>query len=827
MSNGVLPGYNADDARGKDILGITNEVNALASLVAAWSVEPPLAIGLFGEWGSGKTFFMRKMMDRVALLSRKARESKKRQCELGYYKNIIQIEFNAWHYAEGNLWASLVEHIFANLRVTEDEGPEAIQARRKKLLQQMQLEEEVKARAAKQKEELRLQCESAQKRAVDAKTKRKETSKELDATSLKDVWTPLNVSQAMRNTVHAELQRLGLPGATAQTAAQLRDALATATSLWGRLLVQWELIRKDAAQGQLALFLVFGVAVSIGVPLVLSWAVTKWLQTDASNILGGLLTLTGGFACSAVTWVKTYSARVSTQLDVLERLQRRPEEERARRVAELQRQVDLLAQQEVQAEQEQVGAQARIDKLKEELTGRDSDRMLTEFLQDRAAADDYRKQLGILALIRRDFERLSQLFKKQRTAEEAGTEPLEDATRINRIVLYIDDLDRCPPERVVQVLQAIHLLLAFPLFVVVVGVDARWVSQAVRQRFRRLLRNDPDARGPDRRGEAPDTHPADVSGFDDVATPHDYLEKIFQIPFWLHPMEDKACERLVEELTSKRPASPPPPKPDIGNHAVVQTDRVGEAARQPKTVEAAPEHQTTAQPDVRTPPLPVDGSSGQSANTPDAEAAVKPPDRPPPRDTPREDEQEPEVDLNPRNLDLVPDELELMRKLVPVLGRSPRAVKRFVNCYRLLKAGLTADELSTFLKEVDAGGQYEAVLLLLAIVTGTPQIGPRFFDRLSGATPDFKGMDFGTSRTTDDKSLSAFLTRMGEPHEPAARSEWQRLASFVGEHLDGQDGRLLECLREVAGRVARYSFRTGAPRDNLAHGATTSEQRTH
>ncbi len=47
----------------------------------------------------------------------------------------------------------------------------------------------------------------------------------------------------------------------------------------------------------------------------------------------------------------------------------------------------------------------------------------------------------------------------------------EDARlpRIDRIVLYIDDLDRCPEVKVVEVLQAVHLLLAYPLFVVVVG----------------------------------------------------------------------------------------------------------------------------------------------------------------------------------------------------------------------------------------------------------------------------------------------------------------------------------------------------------------------
>jgi hypothetical protein len=44
---------------------------------------------------------------------------------------------------------------------------------------------------------------------------------------------------------------------------------------------------------------------------------------------------------------------------------------------------------------------------------------------------------------------------------------------LSRIILHVDDLDRCPPHVVVDVLQAVHLLLCFPLFTVIVAVDVR------------------------------------------------------------------------------------------------------------------------------------------------------------------------------------------------------------------------------------------------------------------------------------------------------------------------------------------------------------------
>ena len=80
-----LPAYASDSTNGPDLIGITREVEAMASLVSAWSVEPPLSIGLFGEWGSGKSFFMQKMRERVRQIAAAARKSGQGQKEFGYY----------------------------------------------------------------------------------------------------------------------------------------------------------------------------------------------------------------------------------------------------------------------------------------------------------------------------------------------------------------------------------------------------------------------------------------------------------------------------------------------------------------------------------------------------------------------------------------------------------------------------------------------------------------------------------------------------------------------------------------------------------------------
>lgn len=42
-----------------DLLDIEDDVRTLSRLVLARSTHPPLAVGLFGDWGTGKTFFLR------------------------------------------------------------------------------------------------------------------------------------------------------------------------------------------------------------------------------------------------------------------------------------------------------------------------------------------------------------------------------------------------------------------------------------------------------------------------------------------------------------------------------------------------------------------------------------------------------------------------------------------------------------------------------------------------------------------------------------------------------------------------------------------------
>ncbi len=145
-----LAGFISDEINIKnDFLGFTRDVELLSSVMISKAVAPPLAIGLFGDWGSGKSHFMQSMEDKVKVLRDRAEASDSRT----FCRQVVQIRFNAWHYVDTDLWASLVSHILEKLadHINPTMGTAA---QRAQLLKELTSSQDLLARAKETKERI-------------------------------------------------------------------------------------------------------------------------------------------------------------------------------------------------------------------------------------------------------------------------------------------------------------------------------------------------------------------------------------------------------------------------------------------------------------------------------------------------------------------------------------------------------------------------------------------------------------------------------------------------------------------------------------------------
>ena len=113
QSAGYRPDVIDERQIATDAMNVAADVQALCELITSVDAVPPISIGLFGPWGSGKSFFMRLMRQDIKARSKRLANSP----DTFFCRRVKQIVFNAWHYADADLWASLITHLLEELAV--------------------------------------------------------------------------------------------------------------------------------------------------------------------------------------------------------------------------------------------------------------------------------------------------------------------------------------------------------------------------------------------------------------------------------------------------------------------------------------------------------------------------------------------------------------------------------------------------------------------------------------------------------------------------------------------------------------------------------------
>jgi hypothetical protein len=396
-------------------------------------------------------------------------------------------------------------------------------------------------------------------------------------------------------------------------------------------------------------------------------------------------------------------------------------------------------------------ASARAQDLESRVALLKESQSLGYFVAERSRSDDYRRHLGLISTVRKDFDGLVDRLKAKGAPQ---------GKRIDRIVLYIDDVDRCPPKMVVDILQAIHLLLAYELFVVVVSVDPRWLLRSLESRFTTLQ------------------HDGDADTWD--ATPQDYLEKIFQIPFSVRPMGDRGFGRLIDRLLVSSPtiAASGEGAQETKTGAEGFADSKGNGYSAEGGEEAALREQS-ASGDAGVAQRSAETESKQSAETeskPDAKPTPPPP---------------PPVEALAEALTVKPTEAAFARTLYRLLP-TPRGAKRFANIYRVMKASLSRNDLARFEGSEGVRGEFQLPMLLLALLVGHARVARSLFPEFLANARQGKRDWWSPAQDTD----------VAPDEQKALRAE---LAEILDAPLFPSS---TDLLIEWLPRVARYSFTT-------------------
>lgn len=637
-----------------DKLDFSYDIESLATIISLTDVKPPLAIGLFGNWGTGKSFFMEKLSQKIQYFANRDDDR--------FVKNIVHVKFNSWHYSDSNLWASLITEIFDSLNTYAHNSPH---------------EEEL------EKLSKTLNITTSQRDAIEARKSELSDRKEKlinenrqKRNRLEDL-SGINIFRLLISDKNIKNDLKSLQNEDVEKIIRSSEKLGECVGEFKKFKIKYSYLAKSLSQmkvsrwiGVLIIYLlIFAGTFAFKNIFPEEWhKITHW-------IWGLILAVTPAITnLIRLLWpaLKGFNNAADRLIGLKETLDARPDS-KFHEMEQIDSEIRTLSQSIENMETTIAQTQHEIDGLK-------SGRKLLEFIEKRTQDESYSRQLGLISWIRKDFCRLDELLRKQHelSGEDKNNlieNPHDVQLKIDRIILYIDDLDRCKEEIVVKVLEAIHLLLAFPLFVVVVGVDPRWLNNALSEKYKNLF-------GKHHSGETDEKQMMeDELLLTGVATTYDYLEKIFQIPFSLRQINSQGRKDLIEYLLRN----------EMEDENEVSID-----------LEKNLEEKTNDEDEKEQFKFELEGSSG----------TVQEPQEP--------------ADEQIERLTFLKDELECMQNISGLFGHSPRTINRFVNIYRIIKAHRKLRVTDEFSED-----DFAPIMIVLSIMIGYSSLAQNFIDKLS------------------------------------------------------------------------------------------------
>lgn len=717
---------------GEDLLDIENDVRAFAMVLASKDIKPPIAIALFGKWGLGKSFFMRHLEKRIGELSLHQRflekgdgKNPQKGNEEWFCKGVAQITFNAWSYLDANLWAGLVSSIFEKLDEyisSRSKGEKETQKLREKLTEELEILSTEKNKVLENKNDLEKEKKGVEKKLEKLKKEKEELIKNIASKNLKTIYSEVLEKVSLDEEIEKELQKYGVE--TNQLKKESPNALYNEAKSWVTFF-------KHLTEFSTFFFVLFMLAggVLLAVWLDPKGVVTQYMTSSGRQIIA-MITIAGPVLAK---WYKSfnqfkkiiqpviqYKDTFNKELDAVKFKYKQEKELLEIQLEEEQRKIEY---QEGQLNK----LSEKIEEVEYNIAHFSPKRVFNDFIKRKSDNKEYDQYLGLISVIRRDFETLSDLFRE---IEIDGTASLEvqakqaekkkkhdeivdlfkDEKTLDRIILYIDDLDRCSDEKVLEVIQAVHLLMAFPLFNVVVGVDKRCVNNALI--YKNLIQYSQFS---------PLTEVEEVGIH--VISPDEYLEKIFQIPFQLEAPQKDNISAMIDHM--------------LDGQILIEEKQEKENKFIESTIADVKEEKVEKS---------IENSNNEEKGTIEYRTVEKK------RLTTHKD------------LQLREEEVLLLKEMVFLAGNTPRTIKRFVNIYRIIKSHHEVEE-----KGKDG---ILAILFILAMNIGSEKDNAdKLFEKIEEEKEKSLNvvlktlkMDSVIKVIEENESIKELLTYTGEVH---------------------------------------------------------------
>ncbi|MDU5010634.1 MAG: P-loop NTPase fold protein, partial [Clostridium botulinum] len=99
-----------------------------------------------------------------------------------------------------------------------------------------------------------------------------------------------------------------------------------------------------------------------------------------------------------------------------------------------------------------------------------------------------------------------------------------------KIVVFIDDLDRCSVKKIMEVIESIKLIFNSPNCIFFLGCDTNYIESALSIEYEKFIENN------------------EKLNFDFKSFSREYLEKIIQIPFYIPSISEKAVRGYIDSI---------------------------------------------------------------------------------------------------------------------------------------------------------------------------------------------------------------------------------------------------------------------------------------